>query len=169
MSRTFKDRPYWVQCNDKTIQRTEKHYHAPYFKYKKVFQPITLKEWEEKGKELSFFPYIYPLWQDDDGYYIRIKVLDCFYEPVCDIDEPKDKTLSGCIHALPDYIKKYRYSYTSARKSGQRIHHSSMRRGVKNALTHYVQYANSGDDLDLYDEDFMLSDTDKKGALGTWD
>lgn len=82
MSRTYKDRPYWVKVTDDRYDRVVTHNHLAKKVYDYAFIPVSLEEYEEKAS-YSVWKWYHPLYFDEAGYYYREKVVKDIYEPEC--------------------------------------------------------------------------------------
>lgn len=84
MSRTLKDRPYWVKVNDKNLARTPLHNHED--AGKPVYRNVTVKD--DKGKPVrETYTYTgllgYRIWKRYEGY----KLYSTWAELLADSDE----------------------------------------------------------------------------------
>ena len=154
MSRTDKDRPYWVKTNDPKMERYVDHQHLAYKTYKDVFVEIELEEYKAKDER---WRYTHSLWFTPEKYWYKERVVDVEYGPECNEGTPTNKDTRGyylCTYELEHYVySPYKKGSRTSNKSFQRSIHGSDRAAFRNAAKDYLKFANSDDyEEDLYDD-----------------
>jgi len=156
MSRTYKDRPYWVKVMDERYDRYIAHDHWVRNVYGYIYVPISLEEYEEKALYPSW-KWKHPLYFDGMEYYYRARVIQETYEPECVIgyNSPySNNQFIRCYYKLAHYEYDFYNQHNSRQNNRYRQERTNerFRNRFATEKKNYVKAAN-GDRDSIWDID----------------
>lgn len=159
MSRTWKDRPSYVQANDKRNQKNAHEYHycgASWTVLKEKLEERTVVyDWGDWKEEKTYFRKVVTLWGSE-------------YTD-CDLEEENIRDsqyqFTGC-HYVPNNRFDWKWNRDKVRKDGRKTHESSIRAERQNKTKRLKdEYNVSG----TVEEDYYFHDNKQKGWWWSWD